>query len=1087
MISNSPVCNAIQKVVDLFNLGDNFSSCSEDIKLIPFSYKEKTHFEKLWGLYDLPIEKLGELLTIVVVWDGIASGNQNLVNTGRYLTPIDWAVGFSLSISNKLKKEDYPKLRIIILDLGAYSDSESLGVVDQFPKRDIKNLPWIRIINPVDAEKGYDLETFFRDLISPEEKFQSMKTAFDGKNPNLDIIKNLWAAFLTRPSTPGDHHALANLVGPLLLMGQTGDKDPHISALQRLMRALELIPVDSDSTSLLKPGQPWVDWNDPRWKNLKDDLLQNGDNQNLNFVLLDDMYQLGWGEILCSALGANYSAKTEKEMTEIGRTIDNKIHIKATSSAENIKEKLIQLISISSNLRFKFSLINKDSLETLFLDLRLFAGKDLSDEISFLKSIHNIAKRFEKGKMENPPWKDFSPDELSRINDWLNSEQPEREGQEYIDALSLLPRIIALLDPTYPIIIFSSTGRRDLIDKFKPYGNIFTIFDKPRFTIDIPKDIASQSRKKFEEVIDSSLNLLSTRIKIQDRIKGVDGAPLNFPALLPSEYEYAVIYIDESGSSEAGDMMVLGGILAIGQDKDHLNKFNNQLLNYDKAGDPPLNWGPNGLAKRYKGSGGWGYDNPGKIILNLADNCGIKLYGIALIDQIKSPEASTDILLDDIGLDNLHRNLLRSIVEIIISFIGPNLFGRDKRYNLSIVPQLRSIPPTERFAGEKVEKTFRERFGIFLKDLSEGGAILETSRIMKNYTEKLPEIYLLDNPGSYIKTSFLDELKKLSDSIGLSARGPQYYVMEHKDVYPIVAATQQEYRFSNLKVDIDEAKGIIAHAPGNYGARNIPQLSYLSDWFVHLVYINKKYGKEIPQWVKDISNRGFVNESSRELKDLLHTKKLFHEGAIVEAVEYFQNTSSFFSTIPEKLLLKSIINYLNVIPGESIISENLSNYFEKLPRGEQYYVNNIDYPKGLVSLKNLETNSFITLPLKNWESNRNPCPPLIGDEMEIYYVQLETGEKIIGGAKFVKPKNHKVNEWRFGQKGLIGKIELEFPYFYLLSGSSELGYKNFIKAKKNKNLINNLRRGTKVSFNLRKGNPRGNSPWGLSANDAVPI
>ncbi|MBT6226180.1 MAG: hypothetical protein HOI47_05920, partial [Candidatus Scalindua sp.] len=149
------------------------SGLSDTIQL--YSYEDKGHFKELWGF--------GSSLsnnTIVIVWDGIAGTIPegmpgSLVDTSQYLTPIDWAVGYSLSIKDGTEKGNYPDLKILIYDSASdkVSRSDSVKFVYQSSNMDVMSMPWIRIFSaktPVSSRNSVALFRLLTNLNSADAK-----------------------------------------------------------------------------------------------------------------------------------------------------------------------------------------------------------------------------------------------------------------------------------------------------------------------------------------------------------------------------------------------------------------------------------------------------------------------------------------------------------------------------------------------------------------------------------------------------------------------------------------------------------------------------------------------------------------------------------------------------------------------------------------------------------------------------------------------------------------------------------------------------------------------------------------------------
>src|SRR3990167_7742139 len=107
MQNKSPIYDVIKELV-----GDKYEI---------YSYQNEANFKNLWEF-----NSSSDTKTMIVVWDGIPEKTlSSVVDTSKYLTPIDWAVGYSLSIKKRIEQNTYPDLRILIFDDGSQSVSFS--------------------------------------------------------------------------------------------------------------------------------------------------------------------------------------------------------------------------------------------------------------------------------------------------------------------------------------------------------------------------------------------------------------------------------------------------------------------------------------------------------------------------------------------------------------------------------------------------------------------------------------------------------------------------------------------------------------------------------------------------------------------------------------------------------------------------------------------------------------------------------------------------------------------------------------------------------------------------------------------------
>lgn len=654
---NSPVYEAVSNIVGLFEL---------ETKTCVRSYRNEAHFKELWDLLSLKPHQFTELSkTYVIVWDGIPArtGQEDVVDTGKYLSPIDWAVAFSIYILDSIgnKSTAYPDLKIIIFNLSSksFTESNSLQYIDQFPKRDIISIPWIRIFSPGDGNQGWNMDALINDLTGNAEMPVCSMEYFSKKKSDLSLLKNMWAAFLTKPSSPGDHHALANLVGPLLLTKDNGS-DIHVTALSRLMKAIGLLPSGDGETALLTPNDAWIAWKETPWKSCLERVIQA--RTKLNCILVDDQHEQGWGRILCMALGVPFNPTADNIIGE------NNIVIKAFDSANDILTTLENLTD--KDQRFHFSIGgNKDVSEVLFLDLRLFSGKDEKSEAAFFERLIPLAGRFIEGSVDTLPWKGFTSREIEKVQNWIKPENRKREDDNYVIALTLLPRILALTDMSLPIIIFSSTGRRDIAEKLKPYGNIITAFDKPKFTVDIPVDIAEQTKAKFEAAIEDAFQILAARRKcklIMERGSDVSNAISS--AKKQASNIYVELFIDESRDDKTNRFSV-GGCFAVfggntfNEARERADQFEDELVAEGIRYFDAFNIGTTPARIKNKKTNSI---KELSAVMSKSLNTPLLLGAVRILNDPYRPVDAESDLLHPNSIDNHYRLALNALLELLL-------------------------------------------------------------------------------------------------------------------------------------------------------------------------------------------------------------------------------------------------------------------------------------------------------------------------------------------------------------------------------------------------------------------------------------
>jgi hypothetical protein len=123
--------------------------------------------------------------------------------------------------------------------------------------------------------------------------------------------------------------------------------------------------------------------------------------------------------------------------------------------------------------------------EIVLLDLRLFAQNGPEAEARFIKSL------LASGRL---------PEELreavSECAGFLAT--PQFETDAHRAALTFLPRLLAVADHSLPIILFSTTGRNDILKRLSGYPNLITReFEKPQFFAATSDQVLSETEAKL--------------------------------------------------------------------------------------------------------------------------------------------------------------------------------------------------------------------------------------------------------------------------------------------------------------------------------------------------------------------------------------------------------------------------------------------------------------------------------------------------------------------------------------------------------------------------------------------------------------
>ena len=260
----------------------------------------------------------------------------------------------------------------------------------------------------------------------------------------------------------------------------------------------------------------------------------------------------------------------------------------------------------------------------------------------------------------------------------LNASEKERvESADYHIALTLLPRVLSLIYPTLPIVLFSSTGRKEIAEHLRPYGNIILEFAKPQLSGSLSSDFVSETRRRFERATRRALAMARARERFQIVERCVASSGRILAASMPQTKSGGAIieiFLDESKS----DKFAVGGIVVSYPDEQSVVLLDEALK------DAGLVWGlaeghdprdPNGeipaqyLPKEHRDP--VDYEDDLKRILATADRAcpEVEFAAVGLVRHSTFPEqqhGSTAILLRQDSLDNCYRAMLEDLISNIL-------------------------------------------------------------------------------------------------------------------------------------------------------------------------------------------------------------------------------------------------------------------------------------------------------------------------------------------------------------------------------------------------------------------------------------
>ena len=411
-------------------------------------YSDTNDFKSLWELGN--DRRLDPDKNILVIWDGFPSnegGNPN-IPIAEFITPIDWAHAYSRH-SNR-------RIQAMILDLYSHTreariDPDRIGM-----NRDgiIGNGIQFYSFNKIDFEYARN----------PLEILEIKKV---DANAQADLDYDWWEKFIKAARRYSGRHSMDNILVTIGLeeLYLLSSQELKVKYWQRaLCKALEWHGIFrfTDNECVTEHHAPLL--NSPKPK----------------IVLIDDQAEL-WKNLLL----------------EWAQPFNN-IKIKCEKNADLIIEKLENLANDENDPQTNYFNLNftGDLNEILIFDLHLFSSgtSDEKQEIEYFERVLNLCERF---------------DELNNLSlDIENSIQEAKQEMTAMNCTTLLPRLIAEINPYIPIIIFSATTQqRNLYSRLRPYERIEELrLEKPvvmgeKFEWSQFTSIKSNFRNKINQAI----------------------------------------------------------------------------------------------------------------------------------------------------------------------------------------------------------------------------------------------------------------------------------------------------------------------------------------------------------------------------------------------------------------------------------------------------------------------------------------------------------------------------------------------------------------------------------------------------------
>jgi hypothetical protein len=518
----SPLSCSVAKVLELLlnEEGIGRGQVREDSEYCIASYRD--NFDYIWGIGDHEESSLIEDLdegqeqetTIILIHDEVPRASRNTssnpfnrVNAADYISAYDWAVYLLLSLPSDRG------VRLLILDETS-REIRSPSAAEAFPAL-LPSMPWVRVCGLFglrDFQKPFEEKqsglistglTGVADALTDQQFCSYAQTDTSLTNTAQELALETWRNHLTKP---GRRHDVSNLIAPLVLARgfHSGEYESDVAtiggdrrreALEKLLQTLGILDSQDDNGKKIRSP-------------LESEMVEQnifGQFDRVRFLLVDDLADHGYHDAVASLL---FGTDIENEGELVTSSSNQRFTLRSVQNPDLLIEKIFGAVGMEEDSqdhvevswgqprevgRSPMSEEHDEDREfdILLLDLRLFGGSNTGrGEANFLRRLVDFYKRSEVQKIEDEDLKrayEAAQAELESEEDSSLPEQKESSrrpatssgGATDIMHLALLPLLLSHVDPSLPIVVFSSTRQRAITDVLDNRPGIITTFRKP--------------------------------------------------------------------------------------------------------------------------------------------------------------------------------------------------------------------------------------------------------------------------------------------------------------------------------------------------------------------------------------------------------------------------------------------------------------------------------------------------------------------------------------------------------------------------------------------------------------------------------
>ena len=515
-----------------------------------WDYANPEHFSSLWK--SLEDESVKNASRVLILWSQTPPDESLFpVNTVEHVSPLHWAA---------CAAKKCPQIQVCVLDLNPTAH-RSQYLYEHYLSCEKRRLSWMRVVQAAhffgsDSINGefqpdatpVEIEALERRLFPQAERKRGLVLA----GHFVDRIRNE----LTSPQNAESRHAISNIIGPMVLRsgrtlpgetssvvlikhGKKSDFPPvvrgtvsHQRALNSILRTAGLMcaQVSEDTSGARTPADS------TGWLALDYECEQAGINPaELRITLVDDQWSQGWLAWIKEGLGPT--------PVELQVSPDPLFLLQLLRATGSESRQFSLSLDVFQNEK------RSPKQDILLLDLRLFTGNSTAER-EFLIALDAMLNSLPASGTAAVDRKSVSDDleVVRRRLEVLGGSGIELSGADHARYVTLLPRLIAQLDFSLPIIIFSSTGQRDVEKQFKNVPSIISDFSKPRHFQGADEDVIPHAENALAGCVAKAICCLRGR-KLVQQIQSRPLAALETARKRCAGFNHFELYFDESGTS----------------------------------------------------------------------------------------------------------------------------------------------------------------------------------------------------------------------------------------------------------------------------------------------------------------------------------------------------------------------------------------------------------------------------------------------------------------------------------------------------------------------------------------------------------